>query len=272
VVDDASTDSTVAIVRRYEQIDTRIQVFTNDINLGANKSFEKALQLASAPIIAISDQDDIWHPEKIAIMMRAWTADTLLIYCDSVRFEGKLHNAPETNKKLRRIAGTDPRKISVFNTVSGHALMLKKPLLPLALPFKEGIFYDWWLAIVAMTNGGISYVPEVLVYQRTHDKNLSIHKGLTQAQQLAHHKQMVLAHLKAFKDVVNATPEQTRYFQQLYNLWNEAQYKKFHWQLFFFLMGNRKNVYSYKKRKVGFFSYLKHSFRFARNKEVKQNL
>ncbi len=99
VVDDASTDDTCTIIEKLATKDERIRLYRNPANLGFSANFEKALLLANADIIAIADQDDYWHPEKLEKMMHQWRAEIPLIYCDSVRFSGELPSNPVPNKK-----------------------------------------------------------------------------------------------------------------------------------------------------------------------------
>jgi glycosyltransferase involved in cell wall biosynthesis len=80
IVDDCSTDDTVSIIEKFQNLDKRIKLYQNPNNLGYNKNFEKAFQLATGSYIAIADQDDVWHTEKIAIMMnQLWQEDTVFI-------------------------------------------------------------------------------------------------------------------------------------------------------------------------------------------------
>src|SRR4051812_38033424 len=65
IVDDCSTDNTLNIIAGYAAKDNRIKYWKNDLNLGFNQNFQKALSLTSGEFIAISDQDDIWHETKI---------------------------------------------------------------------------------------------------------------------------------------------------------------------------------------------------------------
>ena len=62
VVDDASTDATLAIVQSYN--DPRIKVFNNE-NHGVAHNFENAMRHASGDIIYFADQDDVWLPGKL---------------------------------------------------------------------------------------------------------------------------------------------------------------------------------------------------------------
>jgi glycosyltransferase involved in cell wall biosynthesis len=68
IVDDGSTDETFNIISDYAKKDGRIKCFKNEVNLGFNKNYERAIKLTTGEFIAISDQDDIWLPHKMMMM------------------------------------------------------------------------------------------------------------------------------------------------------------------------------------------------------------
>jgi glycosyltransferase involved in cell wall biosynthesis len=268
ISDDASTNNTLAILRAYATKDARIKLYVNEQNLGFTKNFSNACLLASANHIAFCDQDDIWHLEKIERMMKAWVEGASLMYANSVRFtdESKIPVLKE-NKHYRRFEGEDLRKIAVFNTISGHAMIVKRELLKHILPFKEGIMYDWWAAAVAACIGGVGYLNEILVFQRVHGGNVSVGKGFSHLEKnyKKDFMQMVSNHLSAFSNIEELSIEQKHFFEKFYRIWNEAMHKKFSLSLFLFLLKHRTVVFWYKKRKFALFSHIKHSYKLSRN-------
>lgn len=64
VQDDCSTDTTLAILQEYEAKVPFMKVIENTHNLGFNLNFKTACMRATSDLIAISDQDDVWMPEK----------------------------------------------------------------------------------------------------------------------------------------------------------------------------------------------------------------
>lgn len=62
-VDDCSTDSSLEIVRSYN--DSRIKILQNEKNSGAAVSRNYALREAKGKWIAFLDSDDLWIPEKL---------------------------------------------------------------------------------------------------------------------------------------------------------------------------------------------------------------
>ncbi|MFT6274084.1 MAG: glycosyltransferase involved in cell wall biosynthesis [Halioglobus sp.] len=66
VIDDGSTDSTAAIVRRYAHNDSRICLVCNETNLELSLSLNRGVAMAQADLIARADADDINLPERLA--------------------------------------------------------------------------------------------------------------------------------------------------------------------------------------------------------------
>jgi len=69
ILDNASTDDRVAIVKQLTQRDKRVKVITSDKNLGPYKGLNFLLEKAKGSYIAINDHDDIWHPDKLAVQV-----------------------------------------------------------------------------------------------------------------------------------------------------------------------------------------------------------
>ena len=65
ISDDCSKDRTQEILQEYEKKDDRIKIFLHDRNLGSNKNFEFLLRQVESKFYMLSDQDDVWLPEKI---------------------------------------------------------------------------------------------------------------------------------------------------------------------------------------------------------------
>jgi glycosyltransferase involved in cell wall biosynthesis len=81
-VDDASSDSSLAILQEYAFSDSRIHVVVNPVNQGLLATFENGIRAAKGDMIALSDQDDVWLPEKISLLAEAICSNSL-IYADS---------------------------------------------------------------------------------------------------------------------------------------------------------------------------------------------
>ena len=65
IVDDCSTDDSVAIVEEYAKRDARFRLYRNEKNSGAAYTRNVALKAAQGKWVAFLDSDDVWFPEKL---------------------------------------------------------------------------------------------------------------------------------------------------------------------------------------------------------------
>lgn len=65
VLDNASTDKTVSILRDIKKKDSRLTLFDEKKNIGAYPGLNYLLDKAKGTYIAINDHDDIWHSDKL---------------------------------------------------------------------------------------------------------------------------------------------------------------------------------------------------------------
>ena len=268
ICDDRSTDNSYTLLEQYAAADKRISLYQNESNLGYALNFTRACRHAKGTYIAIADQDDVWHPDKIKNIIERWEKDVPLMYCNSVQFKGDtIPYDSVPNPGYRRFEGQDSRKLAIYNTISGHALIAKKEFLENHLPFPDGLFYDWWLGVIAACRGGVGYLHETLVFQRLHGTNISVGNGFDPKEKKYKplFNKMINDHLAAFAETPGMPGIHILFYKKLSVLWANAMQKKFSWKLFFFLIMNRTIIFWHRKRKIGFISHVKHSYRLTRN-------
>ena len=266
ISDDASTDKTVSILQEYAQKFNQLHFHVNENNIGYNKNFEKIISFCSAQYIAFSDQDDIWEPNKIEIMMKQWPKGSKFIYSLSGNFTG---NDFVNRTEAPNVVYTDIDDVHklVFNSpVHGHACMFKKELVSLCIPFPENIFYDWWISMHAVATGTIGCVPQVLTWHRIHQnnssRNLTSIKDKDQRNQLLRMQSIYFIETFCARNILKQP--QKRSLLEYASLLKNIDGKKFSWPVFRYVFKNRKLVFHYKKRKpLIFISYLKHAYRMA---------
>lgn len=269
ICDDVSKDNTVAIAEKYAAEYPFIQIYQNEKNLGYNKNFMQGFDRTTGDVIAICDQDDVWHKDKIKIMMEAWLPQHPIIYCDAKSFTGNTIPADaKTNPIYRRFEGTDARKLAIYNTISGHAMLFRKSFLPLIkenLP--ENIIYDWWTGVLAACNGGVQYVNQILVYHRRHEENATGGKGFgyMEAEYRQNYNELLQRHLYHFSRIQNMRDDYKVFYLKLLSLWEAAMLKGYSKELFSFLVRNRRIIFYQKKRKIGIISHSKHANYLAKN-------
>lgn len=88
VCDDCSTDGTWLVLREYAEKYACFKIFQNDENIGFMRNFEKAMRLCSGDYIALSDQDDIWLPDHLQILLEG-IGDKMCVVGDAELIDSK---------------------------------------------------------------------------------------------------------------------------------------------------------------------------------------
>ncbi|MEZ0483210.1 glycosyltransferase family 2 protein [Fibrella aquatica] len=172
VVDDRSTDSTTAILDRYAARHPNMRVFVNETNLGYIRNFEKGMLLATGELIALSDQDDIWHLDKLTTLAEAM-GDREIVYADSRLIDDKGEPIGENFSDVRQLISFDScLSFVIGNTVSGHGMLIARDLVHRSLPFPITVPHDHWMCFVATFRKPVRYLPQVLVDYRQHTNNV----------------------------------------------------------------------------------------------------
>ncbi len=171
--DDCSTDDTVQILKRYAERDARIRVLIRHRNLGVNRSFNESFAECTGAFIAPCDQDDIWHPEKLSVLMSA-IGEKAVAYCDSELIDSRGRTLNRRMSSILGMASTDdPLTLALANCASGHAMLIRRSVCLEASDVPDHVLYDWWIAAVAASRGGVVFVDRCLVQYRQHGGNVS---------------------------------------------------------------------------------------------------
>ena len=166
ISDDCSSPDRYAELERLVAGDPRFVLSRAPGRLGFYRNFERALSLApaGARYVAMADQDDVWHPDKLAALLRE-IGDARLVYSDArvIRPDGGL--IAETYWTHRRNNHDDMDALLITNCVTGAASLFPRALLDDALPFPPAQFahfHDHWIALCARATGAIRYVDRPL--------------------------------------------------------------------------------------------------------------
>lgn len=183
VVDDCSTDETVAILEEYNK-KYGLKYYINDHNLGYNKNFEKAISLCTGDYICLCDQDDIWLPTKIEKSynkIKEYPIDE----------PNLVSSYSSTNINLlsgvtgRRVSGDWKLNFSSHYS-QGCTLMFNKKLKGIVIPFPSDLMYDAYIGLSASMIGNRYYIGEELMYYRIHSNNAFVKKRDTWIKRFMH--------------------------------------------------------------------------------------
>lgn len=93
IIDDASTDSTAEILKRYARKDSRIKIVTNPVNLRLAASLNKGISLASGELIARMDADDVSLPDRLEKQVAFMQANPNVSICGTAL---SVYGSPDT--------------------------------------------------------------------------------------------------------------------------------------------------------------------------------
>lgn len=179
VCDDCSADNTVNIIKDYATKDSRIKIYTNVRNLGFKKNFEHILTLCHGGYIAFCDQDDIWVPDHLQILLeKIENHDCVCANAQMIDDNGNPMGITMRDFIPAHILPTNNEffyKHELYgNIVQGTACMIRRGLLEKALPIPESVkFHDWWFALIACEHGGCKYIDKTILQYRRHEANAS---------------------------------------------------------------------------------------------------
>jgi glycosyltransferase involved in cell wall biosynthesis len=264
ICDDASTDNTVKIIKAFAAKHKNVSYEIQENNIGVNNNFAVGFLKARGSFIAIADQDDIWKPEKIEQLMMLFNSDNIVL-AHSVSAIFKDKNLPIHKKVMtgsKQMIGNNPKKLLLRNTIAGHNIIFKKDLLAHALPFPNGVYYDWWLCQVATCYGEIAATNKVLAYQRHHDNNVTVYTRTTTKQTSKEYKERKKA-LEAFLTIKGLQASDKKFIQNLYNRLLTLENQTFSFSLFYFLLKNATIFFFYKTKWFPYFSYIKAAYRMS---------
>lgn len=177
VSDDGSTDRTLEIIRNLN--DKRIKIFSNT-NKGIISNVENALNRVSGDYIFLSDQDDVWLPDKVEKCLKA-LKDVDLVTTDCYVTDKDL-NLISNSFFQHNNSSQNKWKALLRNPYLGCCMAFNRNVLKDALPFPTNIpMHDIWLGNVAAFRYKVKFIDEKLIYYRRHGFNLSTASEPTKA-------------------------------------------------------------------------------------------
>ena len=166
VSDDRSSPDRLALIEAEIEGDPRFMLSPSRRRLGFYRNFERSLRLAPehAPLLALCDQDDRWHPDKLAALRDAIGSRPLA--CSDARLtDGRGSVLSEELWPGRRFDSESLASCLISNAIPGASMLFRREVAELALPFPSvpgWAFHDRWLAAVAMALGPVAYVDRPL--------------------------------------------------------------------------------------------------------------
>jgi len=194
ISDNASTDGSVEIIREFaRRVPFPVCLLINERNLGVSKNFEKAIYKCTGDIIFLSDCDDVWYPDKLALMEKAFVRwpGVAVATCDADLVDEALRPLGRTlwqkeghrySTRARELMATG-RMFRVFPPGQGCCMAFRGKFKHLVLPLPVGdpppVWHDVFILWTIVLSGAGRFLPvsETLQAYRQHEHQLAGAKG-----------------------------------------------------------------------------------------------
>ncbi len=184
VGDDGSTDDTRERIEAFRAgAPFPVHLLPPDGRLGSTKNFERVLRRCTGDLIALSDQDDRWKPQRLArsaeLIEQQAAAALLFSDADLINDQGdpiagslwqrlgaqrfQLAQAPK-----HTLTQDHYRLLCRERFITGATVMLRRQALAHALPIPASWVHDAWLGIVLSFHGDLIALDEPLIEYRIH--------------------------------------------------------------------------------------------------------
>ena len=176
LVDDASTDASLAYVQKRATTDARLKIISLSHNRGAGYARNKATDVAKGIYIAFIDADDLWHPKKLEKQIKHIQVNNNLVSFTSyvqINTTGK-----ELGKRIVARSQLTYKKQHQNNYIGNLTGMYNAQVLGKISVPNIRKRQDWalWLEAIKRSKKPALGIPEDLAYYRVTKDSISADK------------------------------------------------------------------------------------------------
>lgn len=182
VHDDGSSDDTLEVVKKYAEIDKRINIIDDEIEgLGAGRNFLHTLKYSQQDYAIFCDQDDIWLENKLVELLEEIKKidsvdDPVLVYSDGYSWDedGFIHQHSISTEHANNL-----QDFIMFNGgYQGCSIIMNKSLIELAKRYDNYVHHhDDLVSLIAHTFGKVKFYPKQLMLYRQHSDAVTGNKN-----------------------------------------------------------------------------------------------
>jgi len=180
IIDDCSTtiiERDILNILKTNLTKVKYKFKRNKANIGSNKTFENLIINSDTKYIALCDQDDVWHIDKLSKTYEAINKYKVDLICSDVNVineKGDLvfDSITKYNKGIKLVKHKNALNYLLYhNFVIGCTALIKRDIAIKSLPFFDSMYHDQQLAICALNNNSLKILHEQLLDYRIHQKN-----------------------------------------------------------------------------------------------------
>ena len=164
VCDDGSIDDTLKIAREFP-----CEIHTASAHIGTVANFDRAISLCNGDVIFLADQDDVWHPDKVATVLRS---DAGCVFTDARLID---ESGASLGRTLWQHLGFHPSRglfdtLANTNVVTGATMAFRARLREIIQPIPPDQPHDWWIALIAAATNALAPIAAPLIDYRLHER------------------------------------------------------------------------------------------------------
>jgi len=178
VFDDCSTDSTIEILKTYEEQYDFIKVIQHTTPLGVIKNFEYGISFVDSELIALCDHDDIWMPDKISLQVESIKEykTPALVHSDLEVIDANDQIMYKSFFQLKGYSFPNKKSLDILisrSGIMGNTILFNRALKQVILPFFENIpMHDYYIGVMNEIYGTRITISQPLVKYRIHNTNI----------------------------------------------------------------------------------------------------
>lgn len=183
VHDDFSQDNTLELVKKLQnEYPEQIFILESKNNLGVIRSYQFLLDNVKADYYFFSDQDDVWHEDKVAEELKLLLNQNInipaLVYSDLEIVDANLNMLSSSMFKKMNVKSTDKtamllvQNVITGNTVAFNSALRNFIIRDFRMEDDRILMHDGWLGLVASIYGKLLFLDEPMVKYRQHGNNV----------------------------------------------------------------------------------------------------
>lgn len=174
ILDDASNDNSLNIIKRYEALDERVKVICLTSNQGCAVARNIGLKEATGDYIAFIDSDDLWMPDKLEKQIAVLkTTDAGLSYTGYNMIDSK--DSIIKRRCVKKVVSI--KEMLKENNIIFSSVVCKRKVI-MDLQFKKEWYHEDYVFLLTLQKNNIKFlgINDVLVNYRVHRKGRSFNK------------------------------------------------------------------------------------------------
>lgn len=172
IYDDASPDNTVEVIDGFN--DPRIRLIRGANNVGYVRAFEAAIGASRGEAIFLSDQDDVWVPGRVALMLEGLRDSAVVATNFAMLGGGPRPWIPPLTAKMngRRLANLFGIMVG-YRAYYGCGMAFRRDFVHVVTPIPSYVreSHDLWIAIGGNLAQSITHLEAPSLLRRLHEQN-----------------------------------------------------------------------------------------------------